>query len=68
MPIPSIFITSCIFTLKIKSKNPLIMFPSSVSQKLQLLFMVYVLFGMIKTVIFNSFGIIDFLLKTVQVI
>ena len=68
MPIPSIFIASFIFTIKIISKNPLLIFPSSGLQKLQLLFMTYVLFGMIKAVILNSLNLIGFLLKITNII
>jgi hypothetical protein len=65
MPIPSVFIATIIFTIKILQKNPLLMFPSNTSYKLQLLFMAYLLFTIINSLLMQTLYLLDNILRII---
>ncbi len=67
MPIPIIYISTGIFTLNIIQRNPLLMFPSNISYKIQILVMTYLLFSIIKQVLFTSLYFIDNIIRFISI-
>ncbi|VVU94312.1 hypothetical protein CPAV1605_32 [seawater metagenome] len=67
MPIPIVYIATGIFTLKIIQRNPLLRFPSNISYKIQLLVMSYLLFSIVKQILFTSLFFLDNIIRFISI-